>query len=106
MADDVLVMYSGTSIEGATVSELFSEPMHPYTQALLAARPTKEKRGLRLSVPKGMAASPIGRPVGCPFHPRCPFAMEKCRHGKVPVFRKSATHWARCWLYEDTTNER
>lgn len=105
MADEVAVMYSGEFVEGATTSELFSAPMHPYTQALLEARPTKEKRGQKLAVVEGAAVSAANRPDGCPFHSRCPFAMEKCRQGKVPIFKKSDTHWARCWLHEEKNDE-
>jgi peptide/nickel transport system ATP-binding protein len=99
MADEVAVMYAAEVVEHATVTELFSDPRHPYTQLLLASRPTKETRGKLLPVMQGGLAAQ--RSSGCQFFSRCPFALPKCQEEKVPTFAISSTHWVRCWLYEE-----
>jgi peptide/nickel transport system ATP-binding protein len=96
LADTVAVLYASYIVETASKEELFSDPLHPYTQELLSSLPSKENRKKPLKTISGSWSS-----VGCPFHPSCPFAMEKCRSGKVPIFTKTATHSVRCWLYED-----
>lgn len=98
MADEVAVMYAAEVVEYGTAKEIFFEPLHPYTQLLLASRPTKEKRGQLLPVMDGV--KPKERSSGCQFYSRCPFAMPKCERGKVPMFTVSPTHWACCWLHE------
>ncbi len=100
MADDVAVMYGGEFVENASCNELFSTPAHPYTQALLAARPQKKCRKQSLPLIQGAAPSPSHRQTGCPFHPRCPFVMPICREGEVPLFEKEEhpLHICKCWL--------
>jgi dipeptide transport system ATP-binding protein len=80
VADDVLVMYLGRGVEIAPAETLFQTPRHPYTQALLAATPVAdpERRGKRLRL-TGELPSPFNPPKGCAFHPRCPFANDRCR---------------------------
>ncbi|HVW92177.1 MAG TPA: dipeptide ABC transporter ATP-binding protein [Devosia sp.] len=80
VADNVMVMYLGRGVEIAPSETLFSAPRHPYTQALLAATPIAdpERRGRRTRL-GGELPSPFNPPPGCPFHPRCPFANERCR---------------------------
>jgi len=80
VADDVMVMYLGRGVEIAPAETLFETPRHPYTQALLAATPIAdpERRGQRLRL-KGELPSPFNPPSGCAFHPRCPFANDRCR---------------------------
>jgi len=79
ISDRILVMYLGRIVESAPAKELCRLPLHPYTAALLSAVPTLEKQKktrIRLS---GDVPSPLDPPGGCAFHPRCPFASEKCR---------------------------
>jgi len=80
VADRVAVMYLGRIVETAAAAMLFTDPRHPYTQALLAAAPQvgrgKRRRGLGLT---GDVPSPLRPPSGCPFHPRCPRAADRCR---------------------------
>ncbi|MBH0236794.1 ABC transporter ATP-binding protein [Methylobrevis albus] len=87
MADEVLVMYLGRPVEHATRDDIFAEPLHPYSRALLSATPvadpTARKERIRL---KGELPSPLAPPPGCAFHPRCPFANERCRR-EVPALR-------------------
>ncbi len=80
VADDVMVMYLGSPVEVAAVEQLFSDPRHPYTQALLSATPVAdpEKRSERIRL-VGELPSPINPPSGCTFHPRCPLANDRCK---------------------------
>jgi oligopeptide/dipeptide ABC transporter ATP-binding protein len=97
----IAVMYLGRIVEYADKQTLFTEPLHPYTQALLSAVPVpnpklrREKRLLQGDVP-----SPINPPPGCTFHTRCPYAMERCKV-EVPVLReKSRGHGVSCHLVD------
>jgi peptide/nickel transport system ATP-binding protein len=88
----VAVMYLGRIVEQAPAEELFSNPKHPYTQALLAAAPIPDpaiERARPRSIIKGELPSPLNPPAGCVFHPRCPLATEDCRKG-VPATRELA----------------
>ena len=80
IADDVMVMYLGRVVEQGPSAEIFKNPKHPYTQALLSATPTPDpsKRQQR-TILKGELPSPLNPPSGCTFHPRCPLAFEKCQ---------------------------
>jgi oligopeptide/dipeptide ABC transporter ATP-binding protein len=99
ISDHVAVMYLGKIVEYAATEELFNSPLHPYTQALLSAIPvpdpqTKRKR---IILP-GNVPSPINPPSGCPFHPRCPVAEERCKT-EVPEWREvKPGHWVACHL--------
>jgi peptide/nickel transport system ATP-binding protein len=98
LADRVVIMYLGRIVETAPTLELFNHPNHPYTRALLAEVPSLEKRGHDFTPITGEIPSPIDPPAGCHFHPRCPFAMERCRTER-PQFRQIAPgHWSACYL--------
>ena len=75
----IMVMYLGRIVETGPAHELVADPRHPYTQALLAAVPTVKKQDKKRFTLGGDVPSPIDPPSGCPFHPRCPFAKERCR---------------------------
>jgi len=76
----VAVMYLGRIVELATCEELFANPIHPYTEALIAAAPVPDPTQARLEVPvEGEVPSPVSPPIGCAFHPRCQIALERCR---------------------------
>jgi peptide/nickel transport system ATP-binding protein len=79
MSDRVFIMYLGRIVETAPSDELFKEPNHPYTQALLAEVPRVESRKLDFTPVKGEIPSPLDPPTGCHFHPRCPHATDRCR---------------------------
>jgi oligopeptide/dipeptide ABC transporter ATP-binding protein len=91
--DRVLVMYLGRVVESATVAELFAGPRHPYTVALLAATPVPNPRLTRArdhTPLSGEPPSPLTPPAGCPFHPRCPRAQDRCR-AELPVLTDTGT---------------
>jgi dipeptide transport system ATP-binding protein len=79
IADDILVMYLGKAVEHGPRDEIFSTPRHPYTRALLSATPVPDPgRKKERIVLRGEMPSPLDPPSGCPFHPRCPLAFERC----------------------------
>jgi oligopeptide/dipeptide ABC transporter ATP-binding protein len=100
MSDRVAVMYLGELVEIGARDVIHRESKHPYTQALLSAVPVADPalRRERI-VPKGEVASPLAVPTGCRFHPRCPFAFDRCTVER-PVLRDVGTgHQAACHLY-------
>jgi peptide/nickel transport system ATP-binding protein len=97
VSDRVAVMYVGRIVETAPTTALYARPLHPYAEALLAAVP-KADPALRdqVSAPKGEIADPANPPPGCAFHPRCPYAQDRCR-SELPVLREIApAHWSAC----------
>ncbi|MFW5800684.1 MAG: ABC transporter ATP-binding protein [Spirochaeta sp.] len=99
MADHVVVMYAGKMVEKADVHTLFKEPRHPYTQGLIRSRPTIEKEQSRLMYIPGNVPNPLHMPGGCPFHPRCPHAMQVCVHSMPGHTQIHTDHQVRCWLH-------
>jgi dipeptide transport system ATP-binding protein len=80
IADDVMVMYLGHVVEQGPAAEIFVNPRHPYTQALLSATPQADPaRKRQRIILKGELPSPFNPPAGCAFHPRCPLAFDKCK---------------------------
>lgn len=100
IADDVIVMYAAQAVERANVKEIFSHMSHPYTKGLFASRSSLATPKAKLQGIKGNVPPPNKFPSGCRFHPRCPFVMDKCKHGHVPPFQIDPQHEASCWLYE------
>ena len=105
VSDDVGVMYLGALVEFATSEDLYREPKHPYTRALMSAIPVPDvKRKSRRIVLGGDVPSPMHPPPGCPFHPRCPEAMPQCREvvpPRVNAGTAAKPHYVRCHLYTD-----
>jgi peptide/nickel transport system ATP-binding protein len=104
IADDVTVMYAGRALEVAPCRDLFRVPKHPYTRGLLASIPREDVGGSRLTPIRGQPPSAIAPPTGCPFHPRCTYALERCRTEPqmlVPV-PGAANHLYACWRREET----
>lgn len=104
VSDRVAVMYLGKMVELTTREELFRNPLHPYTKALMSAIPVPNPRMRRQRVIlKGDVPSPLNPPRGCRFHPRCPVAVEKCSQ-EEPLFKELAPeHWVACWVAEENT---
>ena len=90
---------AGKLVELANVRDLFCEPLHPYTQLLIASLPSLDgKDDLH-----GIAGSPpslLNPPSGCPFHPRCPYVLERCKVTMPPLREHRPGHFAACYLYE------
>jgi len=79
IADRIYVMYAGVIVEHGDAAEIFHNARHPYTMGLLASLPTSTSRGSRLHSIPGTVPDPAHRPEGCPFHPRCGYALDTCR---------------------------
>ena len=99
ICDRVLVLYLGVMVELADRNELYENPLHPYTQALLSAVPIpdpRKDRARKRTILTGDVPSPLNPPAGCRFHTRCPIAMDICRQ-QVPEWREAAPHhWVAC----------
>ena len=101
-ADEVAVMYLGRIVERGTTEEIFDSPRHPYTRALLSAVPKMdEKTGVEKIQLEGDVPSPINRPTGCYFHPRCPEVMPTCKDEYPDETSFTQTHTCNCYLYRD-----
>jgi oligopeptide/dipeptide ABC transporter ATP-binding protein len=98
ISDRVAVMYLGKMVEFADREELFNNPLHPYTQALMSAIPIPDPKLKRERIIlQGDVPSPLNPPKGCRFHPRCPVAFEQCSV-EEPVYKEVAPdHWVACW---------
>jgi oligopeptide/dipeptide ABC transporter ATP-binding protein len=95
--DRIAVMYAGRLVELGPVEQVFEESLHPYTRLLIATLPSLEVRSAFRGIP-GIAASPLDPPTGCTFHPRCPWAMDRCS-SEAPAYREARPgRWAACHL--------
>ena len=104
MADRVLVMYAGHKVEEGTLDEISDDPRHPYTQGLLRSMPeiVDDPSDLRVRLPEipGTVPDLLRGLEGCPFAPRCPSAMSKCR--ELPGYSRLGEHRSvKCWLESD-----
>ncbi|MBX3013243.1 MAG: dipeptide ABC transporter ATP-binding protein [Caldilineaceae bacterium] len=101
ISDRVGVMYLGSLVEVANRQEIYHNPLHPYTQALLSAipmpKPGQKRQRIML---RGEIPSPINPPSGCRFHTRCPFAADICQQVVPPLEEKAPGHWAACHFVE------
>ncbi|MFX0195769.1 MAG: ABC transporter ATP-binding protein [Candidatus Hodarchaeota archaeon] len=101
LTDRIAVMYAGKLAEVAEATTLYGEPLHPYTQGLLASIPNIQATSLDLQSIPGMPPDLINPPTGCRFHPRCPRAMEVCSQKEPEPFQVNSNHTVHCWLYTD-----
>jgi peptide/nickel transport system ATP-binding protein/oligopeptide transport system ATP-binding protein len=92
----VAVMYAGQVVETGTVDEVFREPRHPYTLGLLRSVPDVDGTRARLSSIPGAPPDPAALPDGCPFHPRCPFAIPECTSGEFPLHPRAGGRATAC----------
>ncbi|MGI3902045.1 MAG: ABC transporter ATP-binding protein [Janthinobacterium lividum] len=100
IADRIMVIYLGHSVEIGSREAIFGGPQHPYTRALLSATPSADPAKRKQRIPlKGEPPSPIDPPSGCVFHPRCPLAFDKCRVDDPPLEMKKGREVA-CWAVD------
>ena len=101
ISDRIAVMYLGKIVESAASEAIFSQPAHPYTQALLSSTPMADpqREKARIILP-GTVPSAANPPAGCAFHPRCSQAMAVCKGGYPRARPAAAGHWVSCYLYE------
>ena len=105
MADDVAVMYMGNIVEYGPVEKIFTNPSHPYTQALLRSIPVLGKgKNQQLEPIRGSTPDPFKRPKGCQFCPRCDYACERCQNEMPPEEWVTEGHYVRCFNYKEVTD--
>ena len=98
VSDRVVIMYLGRVVESGPAQELFREPAHPYTRALLAEVGRVEARKRAFAPVRGEIPSPLAPPSGCHFHPRCPHAMPRCRESAPVLVEIAPGRSSACWL--------
>ncbi|NUT44485.1 MAG: ABC transporter ATP-binding protein [Thermoactinospora sp.] len=105
LSDDIYVMYAGQMVEGGPAESVIQEPKHPYTRLLIDSSPDPERAGgssaFTATAKLGEPPSLVDPPPGCRFHPRCPFAMAKCKTDLPPRTEFPDGSWTTCWLHEE-----
>jgi peptide/nickel transport system ATP-binding protein/oligopeptide transport system ATP-binding protein len=108
MCDRVLVMYAAKIVEEGPRHDLFKNPAHPYTQALLESVISLTSRSERLSSIEGQVPSPLAYPAGCRFADRCKYAFPRCRQELPPLYNVTPNHRSACFLcdHQQITNNQ
>ena len=101
MADEIYVMYCGKIVERAKTRELFKNPLHPYTNGLLGSIARIDDDSKRFVQIPSSLPSPMHKPDGCYFHPRCAYATERCRQEMPPLEQLEGGRCIRCWNYKE-----
>lgn len=101
ICDEVSVVYGGRVVEHGTLRDVFEETRHPYTEGLFNSLPNINNRTAMLKPIPGLMLDPTETPAGCPFAPRCAYAVEKCFASKPPKVTFNETHYAECHRYEN-----
>ena len=104
VADRVSVIYAGRIVESTAKSQLFTNPLHPYTRLLIMSIPDARKRGKRLASIPGRVPDADNTPTGCAFHPRCPLAVERCRVENPSLVEYEIGHAVACHRAGETWN--
>lgn len=103
ISDEIIVMYLGQIVERGTMSAVYANRAHPYTQALFSATPAfteEEKRAKKRIILNGDVISPVDPPAGCRFASRCPYATDKCRHEEPEWKKVEDDHFVKCHLFD------
>lgn len=101
ICDKVAIMYTGYVVEYAKIRDLYTDPLHPYTQGLFGSIPSIDEDEERLNPIKGLMPEPTEVPEGCPFNPRCPKVMDICRSVLPIRYEAKEGHFVNCHLYYD-----
>lgn len=101
VCDRVAIMYAGHVVETGTLEEIFDHTLHPYTEGLFNSLPKLGHRGDRLEPIPGLMPDPTNLPGGCPFHPRCKYATERCKTEKPSRVYRNEQHYVECHLYNE-----
>jgi peptide/nickel transport system ATP-binding protein len=96
ICDRVVVLYGGKVMEEAPINDLYLRPSHPYSEGLLTAMPQLGARAGRLASIPGSTPVPSALPKGCVFHPRCPYAIDRCQNDEVPLVEVGPGRLSRC----------
>jgi len=104
VADRVSVIYAGRIVESTAKSQLFTNPLHPYTRLLIMSIPDARKRGKRLAAIPGRVPDADNTPTGCAFHPRCPLAVERCKIENPSLVEYETGHAVACHRAGETWN--
>jgi peptide/nickel transport system ATP-binding protein len=105
VADRVFVMYLGKIAEAGETRTLWSSPAHPYSEALIAAVPRPDGSGFLPESLPGEVPDPARPPRGCRFHPRCPYAFDRCRNDEPPLEALPGGRAAACWLARERVSK-
>lgn len=106
ICDKVSVIYAGHIVEHGNLEDIFDNTRHPYTEGLFNSLPNLKDRQAKLKPIRGLMPDPTNLPAGCPFEPRCNYAMEICKHQKPARVHRNDTHYVECHLYnEDNIKE-
>jgi oligopeptide transport system ATP-binding protein len=107
LAERVIVMYAGFIVEQGSVDHIYGDPRHPYTLALLKSLPRVDRTSNeKLATISGLPPDLLGLPPGCPFTPRCAFAVERCREENPRLEPVEPDHEIACWVDVTTGGER
>ena len=101
VCDKVSVIYAGRIVEHGSLEDIFDHTRHPYTEGLFNSLPNLVDRQQKLKPIKGLMPDPTDLPGGCPFHPRCDYAMEICKQEKPPRVFRNEEHYCECHLYNE-----
>lgn len=99
VADQLAVMYLGTIVESGPTTDVWNLPLHPYTEALISAIPKADGKGTLPVAVTGEVGDPADPPSGCRFHPRCPYARERCVTETPPLVEVASGRSVACWLH-------
>lgn len=106
ICDEVSIMYAGRIIEHGSLVDLFDKTRHPYTEGLFNSLPNLQDRQDKLKPIKGLMPDPTNLPSGCPFHPRCDYAMDICPKEYPAKVYRNGKHFVECHLYNSETMEK